>query len=48
MLFRSKCSTCDFDAVVNDGLSEASKEQLKGRTGEEIVDADVAQQMRNK
>lgn len=43
-----KCSTCDFNAVVNDGLSEASKEQLKGRTGEEIVDADIAQQMGNK
>ena len=41
-----KCSTCDFNAVVNDGLSEASKEQLKGRTGEEIVDADIAQQMK--
>ena len=41
-----KCSTCDFNAVVNDGLSEASKEQLKGRTGEEIVDADIAAQMK--
>ena len=27
------------------GLSEASKEQLKHKTGEEIVDADIAQQM---
>ena len=40
-----RCSTCDFHAVVNDGLSEASKEQLKGRTGEEIVDADIEAQM---
>ena len=41
-----KCSTCDLCAVVNDGLSEASKEQLVGKTGEEIVDADIAQQMK--
>jgi hypothetical protein len=40
-----KCSTCDMCAVVNNGLSEASKEQLKNRTGEEIVDADIAAQM---
>ena len=40
-----KCSTCDMNAVVNNGLSEASKAQLVGRTGEEIVDADIAQQM---
>ena len=40
-----KCSTCDMCAVINDGLSESSREQLKGRTGEEIVDADIAQQM---
>ena len=40
------CSTCDMKAVVNDGLSTASKEQLKGRTGEDIVDADIAQQMK--
>lgn len=41
-----KCSTCDMCAVINDGLSEASKEQLKDRTGEEIVDADIAAQMK--
>lgn len=41
-----KCSTCDMCAVINDGLSEASKKQLKGRTGEEIVDADIAAQMK--
>jgi len=39
------CSTCDKYAAVNDGLSEASKEQLKGKTGKEIVDADIAAQM---
>ena len=41
-----KCSTCDFNATLNDGLSEASKEQLKNKTGEEIVDADIAKQMK--
>ena len=40
-----KCSTCDMCAVVNNGLSEASKAQLVGKTGEEIVDADIAAQM---
>ena len=40
-----KCSTCDMCAVVNNGLSEASMEQLKERSGEEIVDADIAKQM---
>ena len=40
-----KCSTCDMNCVINNGLSEASKEQLKHKTGEEIVDADIAQQM---
>ena len=40
-----KCSTCDMCATVNNGLSEASKEQLKGRSGEEIVDADIREQM---
>ncbi len=40
-----KCSTCDLNAVINDGLSEASKAQLVDRSGEEIVDADIALQM---
>ena len=40
-----KCSTCDMCATINDGLSAASKEQLRGKTGEEIVDADIAKQM---
>lgn len=34
------------NCVVNNGLSEASKAQLVGRTGEEIVDADIAKQMK--
>lgn len=38
-----KCSACDMNCVVNNGLSEASKAQLVGRTGEEIVDADIAE-----
>ena len=40
-----KCSTCDMCATINDGLSDASREQLKGKSGEEIVDADIAKQM---
>ena len=40
-----KCSTCDMRAVINDGLSQKSREQLIGKTGEEIVDADIAKQM---
>ena len=41
-----KCSTCDMCATINDGLSDASREQLKDKSGEEIVDADIAKQMR--
>lgn len=41
-----RCSTCDRNAVINDGLSEASREQLISRTGEEIVDADIAAQLK--
>ena len=40
-----KLSTCDLNAQINDGLSEASKEALKGTTGEEIVDRDIERQM---
>lgn len=40
-----KCSTCDMQAVINDGLSDKSREQLKNKTGEEIVDADIKRQM---
>ena len=43
-----KCSTCDMCATINDGLSAASKEQLVGKSGEEIVDADIAAQMETK
>lgn len=38
-------STCDMHAVVNDGLSDISREQLKNKTGEEIVDADISAQI---
>ena len=31
--------------VINNGLSEASKEQLKHKSGEQIVDEDIAKQM---
>ena len=41
-----KCSTCDMCATINNGLSAESMEQLKNKTGEEIVDADIAAQMR--
>lgn len=40
-----KCSTCDMNCVIHDGLSKASKEQLKDKSGEEIVDADIAKQL---
>lgn len=40
-----KCSTCDMNCVVNNGLSDASMEQLKNKSGEEIVDADIKKQM---
>lgn len=39
-----KLSTCDMCAVVNNGLSDASKDLLKNKTGEEIVNADVESQ----
>ena len=38
-------STCDMNAVINNGLSEESMKELKNKTGEEIVDADIARQM---
>ena len=40
-----KCSTCDMNCEINDGLSEASREQLKNKTGEEIVDEDLKRQL---
>lgn len=39
-----KLSTCDFNATVNDGLSQKSKEQLKTKTGEEIVNENLESQ----
>jgi hypothetical protein len=39
-----KLSTCDVNAVINNGLSADSKEALKGKRGEDIVNADVASQ----
>ena len=39
-----KCSTCDFSAIINDGLSDLSKEQLKNKTGEELVNEDIMSQ----
>lgn len=41
-----KKSTCDMNAIVNDGLSVASKEVLKNRRGEDIVDADIKLQIK--
>ena len=40
-----RCSTCDMHAVINDGLSQQSREQLVRKSGEEIVEADIAKQM---
>ena len=42
-----KCSTCDMNCVINNGLSEKSMEQLKNKTGEEIVNEYIARQMGN-
>lgn len=42
-----RLSTCDMNAVINNGLSEESMKELKNKTGEEIVDADIARQMNN-
>ena len=40
------CSTCDMHCEINNGLSEASMEELKNKTGEEIVDEDIKKQMK--
>lgn len=42
-----KCSTCEIDAIIHNGLSDDSKAQLFDRTGEQIVDADVAEQLKS-
>lgn len=39
-----RCSTCDFNCEVKDGLSEASKRQLDRKSGEEIVEEDLKKQ----
>lgn len=39
--FLDRCSTCDMNSNVNNGLSKESMEQLKGKTGEEIVAEDL-------
>ena len=41
-----KCSTCDMNCVVNDGLSDLSREQLKYKSGEDIVNKDIEEQMK--
>ena len=43
-----KCSTCDMNCITNNGLSEKSKEALKNKTGEQIVDEDIEKQLKNK
>ena len=43
-----RCSTCDLNAIANDGLSKESKEQLKNMTGEQIVENDLKEQMNKK
>lgn len=40
-----KLSTCDLNTVINDGLSDLSREQLKNKSGEEIVNEDIAMQI---
>ncbi len=41
-----RCSTCDFNAKINNGLSEESLKQLEYKTGEEIVDEDISRQLK--
>ena len=40
-----KCSTCDMNCKIHDGLSEKSRQQLKNKTGEEIVEEDIKKQI---
>lgn len=39
-----RCSTCDMDSIIDNGLSDESKAYLVGRTGEAIVKDDIAKQ----
>lgn len=41
-----KCSTCDFKAVISNGLSELSQKELLFKSGESIVDEDIENQMK--
>lgn len=41
-----KCSTCDMNCIVNDGLSDLSREQLKHDSGENIVSKDIEEQLK--
>ena len=38
-------STCDLNATIDNGLSDASNEQLKHKSGEEIVNEDIEIQL---
>lgn len=40
-----KLSTCDLNAVINDGLSDESRKQLSSKSGEQIVEEDIKGQM---
>lgn len=41
-----KCSTCDMNCQINNGLSEASQKELLYKTGEQIVTEDLENQMK--
>ena len=41
-----KCSTCDMNCIVNDGLSDLSREQLQHDSGENIVSKDIEEQLK--
>ena len=43
-----ECSTCDMCAIANNGLSAASEDQLRNRSGEDIVDEDIKEQLMKK
>lgn len=42
-----KCSTCDMNCKVHDGLSQKSKRELMNKKGEDIVDEDIKSQLKN-
>ena len=39
-----RLSTCDMNAVISDGLSSTSREALKGKRGEDVVNKDIEEQ----